>query len=93
MKVMTMTMTLAMIVIIITIACPDEPMVAGGKLRARQDPEALWDDSSRRWRIRLACGVFTFLGPPPFNVSWTVSFLPCYVCLDRLVGLVVKASA
>lgn len=45
-------------------------MLKGG-LTAEQDPEAWWDETSRQWFMRLTCGAFTFLGPPPVDLVWT----------------------
>ncbi|XP_076444784.1 uncharacterized protein LOC143282840 isoform X2 [Babylonia areolata] len=54
----------------VTVQVGDGPMVKGD-LRADQDPQARWDEASQEWNIRLTCGSFTFLGPPPVDVVWT----------------------
>ncbi|XP_076465054.1 uncharacterized protein LOC143296920 [Babylonia areolata] len=49
----------------------DGLMLRGGQLRAQQQTEAWWDETSRQWFLRLTCGTFTFLGPAPLNITWT----------------------
>nr|QBA18365.1 VIgL family ZP-related protein 1 isoform 3 [Littorina littorea] len=39
-------------------------------LTVKQDPTALWVNSTQQWVIRLTCGLFTFLGQPPIRVTW-----------------------
>ncbi|XP_070198000.1 uncharacterized protein [Littorina saxatilis] len=39
-------------------------------LTVKQDPTALWANSTLQWVIRLTCGLFTFLGQPPIRVTW-----------------------
>nr|QBA18389.1 VIgL family C1q-related protein 7 [Littorina littorea] len=49
----------------------DGLMTQGNELKVKQDPRALWDDSTAQWVIRLICGTFTFMGQPNIHVIWT----------------------
>ena len=47
-------------------------MTQDGDLHVIQKQDAVWDAMTEQWVIPLQCGNFTFFGPPPFPVEWTV---------------------
>ena len=50
-------------------------MTQDGHLHVTQNPEAVLDRATDQWAILLQCGNFSFFGPPPFPVEWTVLYL------------------